>query len=125
MSRCRQYKSEMQKKRLHIAEYLFRIGGVRQVLAPFLGNEYSFHKYTEPVLRCFLATKNGVKSTAFQGLFRKAARGENIALSSKSTFFWELTFRFGQQVALAGGMLALRWRLSRPSRRPGSVPFRA
>ena len=64
------------EKAVAYCRIIIQKNGVRRVLAPFSGNEYSFHKVTGPVLRCFLATKNGVKNTAFQGLFRQAARGE-------------------------------------------------
>ena len=71
----------------------------------------------------FLASKWGQKHRFSGAVPPSRERGKNAALSSNNTFFWELTFRFGQQGTPIGGLSALRWRSSRPSRSPGSVLF--
>ena len=96
------------EKAVAYCRIIIQKSGARRVLAPFSGNEYSFHKVTEPVLRCFLGLKTRAKTPLFRVCSAKPREGKNTALWSKSSFFWELSLRCGQQAALFGGLLALR-----------------
>ena len=73
-------------------------------LAPFSGNEYSFHKYTEPVWRCFLGLKTRAKTPLFRVCSAQPREGNKRCVAVKKHLF------LGINVPL--------WSAGRPCRRP-------